>query len=68
METPQLRKFLHDLNNALNAGKINAYLLRQEGLNAKHTEALDGIEAALDNARDIIANVHEQIAGELKNN
>ena len=68
METPQLRKFLHDLNNALNAGKINAYLLRQEGLNAKHTEALDGIEAALDNARDIIANVHEQIAVELKNN
>jgi hypothetical protein len=62
MDTPRLRKFLHDLNNALNAGKIHAYLLRQEGLTPKQAEALDGIEAALDNTRDIIAKIHEQVA------
>jgi hypothetical protein len=59
MEAPQLRKFLHDLNNALNAAKINSFLLRRESLTANQKESLAGIDAALDKARDIIATMNE---------
>ena len=61
METQLLRKFLHDLNNALNAGKINAFLLRQESLDVKQAEALTGINAAFDSARDIIIKMYNHI-------
>jgi hypothetical protein len=66
MDTPHLRKFLHDLNNALNVGKIHAFLLRQEGLNSKQAEALDGIDASLDSTRDIIAKIYAQLDAESK--
>jgi hypothetical protein len=67
MDTQLLRKSLHDLNNALNAAKIHAFLLRQEDPNPEQAEALSGIDAALENARQIILKIHEQTPDKLKN-
>jgi len=61
MDSKEIRRLLHDLNNALNAAKIHAYLLRQDSPDSKQTETLDGLEAALESARVLIANAYEKV-------
>ena len=47
MENSDVRKYLHDLNNALNAAKINAYLLRRMHGDLLDKETADGLDAGV---------------------
>jgi hypothetical protein len=67
METSQIRKLLHDLNNALNAAKIHAYLLRQDFKDPKHVDTLNGLEEAIEGARKLIADAYEKVPPETRN-
>ena len=65
MENTQIRKLLHDLNNALNAAKIHAYLLRQES-DPKQADTLKGLDEAIEGARKLIADAYDRMPEEAR--
>ena len=61
METTEIRKFLHDLSNALNAAKINAYLLRRMHGDLLDKETADGLDSSLHDAEKLVSGFHGRV-------
>lgn len=61
MESSEIRKYLHDLNNALNAAKINAYLLRRMHGEVLDRETVDGLDGAIYDAERLVADFHRKV-------
>ena len=64
-DSGELRKFLHDIANALNAAKINAYLLRRMHGEVLDKETVDGLDSSLYDAEKLVADYHRRIHTEL---
>ena len=64
MDNLQIRRYLHDLNNALNAVKINAYLLRRLHGEALDAQTMDSLDTALLDAERLVLKFQEQIHAE----
>lgn len=64
MENTEIRRYLHDLNNALNAAKINAYLLRRMHGDSLDKETIDGLDGAIYDAERLVADFHRKIHDE----
>lgn len=65
METSEIRKLLHDLSNALNAAKINAYLLRRMHGEILDRETVDGLDSSLSDAEKLVADFHQRVHTEI---
>jgi hypothetical protein len=65
MQTTEIRKYLHDLSNALNAAKINAYLLRRMHGDVLDKETIDGLDSSLHDAEHLVTDFHRRIHAEL---
>jgi len=65
METNEIRKYLHDLSNALNAAKINAYLLRRMHGDILDKETADGLDSSLYDAEKLVSEFHRRIHAEM---
>lgn len=65
METSEIRKLLHDLSNALNAAKINAYLLRRMHVDVLDRETIDGLDSSLSDAEKLVADFHQRVHTEI---
>ena len=61
METSEMRKYLHDLSNALNAAKINAYLLRRMHGDTLDRETVDGLDSSLYDAERLVSEMHRRV-------
>jgi len=61
MDTGELRQFLHSLNNALNAAKINAYILHKIHGTQLDTQAGEGLDSALSEAEQLIVEFHRRV-------
>ena len=64
-ETSELRKFLHDIANALNAAKINAYLLRRMHGEVLDKETLEGLDSSLYDAEKLVAEYHRRVHADM---
>jgi len=64
MDNTQIRRYLHDLNNALNAVKINAYLLRRLHGETLDAQTMDSLDAGLLDAERLVLRFQEQIHAE----
>ena len=64
MESVEIRKFLHDLSNYLNAAKINTYLLRRMHSDNIDRETLDGLDSALLDAEKLTGDFQHRIYAE----
>ena len=65
MDTKLLRKYLHDLSNALNAAKINAYLLRRMHGDVLDKETIDGLDTSLHDAEQLVSEFHRRVHQEV---
>jgi hypothetical protein len=65
MTTSEIRKYLHDLSNALNAAKINAYLLRRMHGEALDKETVDGLDSSLHDAEQLVSEFHKAVHAEM---
>ena len=65
METSEIRKYLHDLSNALNAAKINAYLLRRMHGDLLDKETADGLDSSLYDAEKLVGDFHRRVHQEM---
>ncbi len=65
MDTGTVRKYLHDLSNALNAAKINAYLLRRMHGDILDKETIDGLDTSLHDAEQLVSEFHRRVHQEL---
>ena len=65
MDTTQTRKYLHDLSNALNAAKINAYLLRRMHGDMLDKETIDGLDTSLHDAEQLVSEFHRRVHEEM---
>jgi hypothetical protein len=65
MDNQTIRKYLHDLSNALNAAKINAYLLRRMHGEALDRETMSGLESALHDSELLVSQFHKQVHQEI---
>ncbi len=68
MDTPAIRKLLHDLSNALNAAKINAYLLRRMHNDTLDKQTMDGLDSSLYDAEKLVADFQHKVHSELTEN
>ena len=65
MDTNDIRKYLHDLSNALNAAKINAYLLRRMHGDILDKETADGLDSSLYDAEKLVSEFHRRVHAEM---
>lgn len=65
MDTASLRKLLHDLSNALNAAKINAYLLRRTSAGALDADAINGLDSSLHDAEILVGEYQRRVHAEI---
>jgi hypothetical protein len=65
MDTNDIRKYLHDLSNALNAAKINAYLLRRMHGDILDKETADGLDSSLYDAEKLVSEFHRRVHAEI---
>jgi hypothetical protein len=65
MDTNDIRKYLHDLSNALNAAKINAYLLRRMHGDILDKETADGLDSSLYDAEKLVSEFHRRVHTEM---
>jgi hypothetical protein len=65
MNTNEIRKYLHDLSNALNAAKINAYLLRRMHGDGLDKETVDGLDSSLHDAEQLVSEFHRRVHAEM---
>lgn len=65
MTTNEIRKYLHDLSNALNAAKINAYLLRRLHGDILDKETADGLDSSLYDAEKLVSEFHRRVHAEI---
>jgi hypothetical protein len=65
METSEIRKYLHDLSNALNAAKINAYLLRRMHGDMLDKETVEGLDSSLYDAEKLVGEFHRRVHEEI---
>jgi hypothetical protein len=61
METTDMRRFLHDLANSLNAAKINTYLLGRLHGETIDKESFAGLNSALQSAERLVADFHRRV-------
>ena len=61
MESKDLRVFLHDLANALNAAKINTYLLGKLHGEVLDKETFAGLNSALHDGEKLVADFHRRV-------
>jgi len=64
MDNDDIRKLLHDLNNAINAAKINTYMLRRMHGETLDKETLDGLDSSLYDAERLVADFHRRVHAE----
>ena len=64
MESKELRIFLHDLANALNAAKINTYLLGKLHGEALDRETFAGLNSALHDGEKLAGDFHRRVHAE----
>ena len=65
MDAHDIRKYLHDLSNALNAAKINAYLLRRMHGDLLDRETAEGLDSSLFDAEKLVAEFHRRVHEEM---
>jgi len=65
MDTTEIRKYLHDLSNALNAAKINAYLLRRMHGELLDKETVEGLDSSLQDAERLVSEFHRRVHNEM---
>ena len=65
MDNSEIRKLLHDLSNALNAAKINAYLLRRMHGDTLDKETVDGLDSSLYDAEKLVGDFHRRVHAEV---
>ena len=65
MDSLEMRKYLHDLANALNAAKINAYLLRRMHGDLLDKETVDGLDSSLMDAENMVKQFHQRVHADL---
>ena len=65
MDTTEIRKYLHDLSNALNAAKINAYLLRRMHGDMLDKETAEGLDSSLYDAEKLVGEFHRRVHEEM---
>jgi len=65
MDPSVMRKYLHDLSNALNAAKINAYLLRRMHGDTLDKETIDGLDVSLHDAELLVSDFHRRVHQEV---
>jgi hypothetical protein len=65
MHSNDIRKYLHDLSNALNAAKINAYLLRRMHGDLLDKETVDGLDSSLYDAERLVSEFHRRVHAEI---
>jgi hypothetical protein len=65
MDTPAVRKLLHDLSNALNAVKINAYLLRRMHTDTLDKETIDALDSSLYDAEKLVSDFQRKVHAEM---
>jgi hypothetical protein len=65
MDTGEIRKYLHDLSNALNAAKINAYLLRRMHGDLLDKETAEGLDSSLYDAEKLVGEFHRRVHEEM---
>jgi hypothetical protein len=65
MDIDIMRKYLHDLSNALNAAKINAYLLRRMHGESLDKETIDGLDTSLHDAEQLVSEFHRRVHVEM---
>ena len=65
MDTNDIRKYLHDLSNALNAAKINAYLLRRMHGDTLDRDTLEGLDSSLYDAERLVSEFHRRVHEEM---
>ena len=65
MEYAEMRKYLHDLGNALNAAKINAYLLRRMHNEILDRETVDGLDSSLMDAERLVGDLQRKLNEEM---
>ncbi len=65
MDTSDIRKYLHDLSNALNAAKINAYLLRRMHGDILDKETIDGLDSSLRDAERLVSEFHRRVHSDI---
>ena len=68
LKSPELRRFLHDIANALNAAKINAYLLRRMHGDVIDKDTVDGLDSSLMDAEKLVAEYHRRVHSEMTGN
>lgn len=68
METNEIRKYLHDLSNALNTAKINAFLLRRIHKDDLDRETMDSLDASLQEAEKLVFAFQAKVHGEIPSN
>jgi hypothetical protein len=66
MNTTDIRKYLHDLSNALNAAKINAYLLRRMHGDVLDKETADSLDSSLYDAEKLVSDFHRRVHMEMQ--
>ena len=66
MDTVIMRKYLHDLSNALNAAKINAYLLRRMHGDLLDRETIEGLDTSLHDAEQLVSEFHRRLHAEVQ--
>lgn len=65
MDVKAVRKLLHDLSNALNAAKINAYLLRRTATEGSDQDAINSLDASLHDAELLVGDFQRRIYAEI---
>jgi len=65
METVELRRFLHDMANALNAAKINAYLLGRLHAGVLDAETFAGLNSAIMDGEKLVTEFHRKVYEEM---
>jgi hypothetical protein len=65
MDIISTRKYLHDLSNALNAAKINAYLLRRMHGDLLDKETIDGLDTSLHDAEQLVSEFYQRVHEEM---
>ena len=61
---PEIQKFLHTLNNHLNAANLNAFLLRRLHADNLDQDAILGLETALREANKLAKDFQSQVHAE----
>jgi len=64
MDSKDVHKFLHAINNQINAATLNAFLLRKLHAESLDETAMESLDAALRDADKVIKDFQRRLASE----